>query len=347
MSKTKSADIRRSLVNCVYWSASSPVKAVAKQFGLTPQAVIFHVKSLMEDRVLRAESERRHRRYYLVEKFKQSWVFPREGLNEVTVWNQNIKTLLEDLTSDEDSLCHYGLTEMVNNAVDHSEGTEVAVGCQITSSSIVLTVQDNGIGIFHKIAQKLGLPDPRQSLLELSKGKFTTDQSRHSGEGVFFTSRAFDRFSLRSSNLLFTHTSRTDDWLVDLQDRSFTGTRVRMSLLMPSGRKLQEVFARFSSGPDEYAFAKTHVPLKLVALDDEYLMSRSSAKRVLSRVDRFREVLLDFNGINSVGQAFADEIFRVYAVQHPHIQLIAINANEQVTGMIRRAEAAAKENRGA
>jgi hypothetical protein len=35
-----------------------------------------------------------------------------------------------------------------------------------------------------------------------------------------------------------------------------------------------------------------------------------------------------------VGQAFADEIFRVYATGHLEMKLTAVNANEQVTRMI-------------
>ena len=53
--------------------------------------------------------------------------------------------------------------------------------------------------------------DKRQALFELSKGKFTTDPSRHSGEGVFFTSRMFDDFEIDgkialviASNILIT-----------------------------------------------------------------------------------------------------------------------------------------------
>jgi hypothetical protein len=73
-------------------------------------------------------------------------------------------------------------------------------------------------------------------------------------------------------------------------------------------------------------------------------MSRSQARRVLVRFERFKEVFLDFSGIESIGQAFADEIFRVYAGDHPKLKLIAANANEQVNHMIGRAIAAAKSS---
>jgi uncharacterized protein DUF4325 len=73
-------------------------------------------------------------------------------------------------------------------------------------------------------------------------------------------------------------------------------------------------------------------------------MSRSQARWVLARFERFKEVFLDFSGIEFIGQAFADEVFRVYAADHPEIKLLAANANEQVSHMIWRAVAAAKSS---
>ena len=65
-------------------------------------------------------------------------------------------------------------------------------------------------------------------------------------------------------------------------------------------------------------------------------MSRSQAKRLLARFDRFRTVVLNFEGVNAIGQAFADEVFRVFGQQHPEVELIPINTNERVSQMITR-----------
>jgi hypothetical protein len=61
-----------------------------------------------------------------------------------------------------------------------------------------------------------------------------------------------------------------------------------------------------------------------------------------ARFERFKEVFLDFSAVESIGQAFADEIFRVYATRHPEMTLTAVNANRQVSQMIRRATTAAR-----
>ena len=51
-------------------------------------------------------------------------------------------------------------------------------------------------------------------------------------------------------------------------------------------------------------------------------MSRSSARRVLARIERFDEAELDFADVRIVGQAFADEIYRVFQPNHPGIVLV-------------------------
>jgi hypothetical protein len=94
---------------------------------------------------------------------------------------------------------------------------------------------------------------------------------------------------------------------------------------------------RFASSGEDYGFTRTHIPVVLAQYGDENLVSRSQAKRLLARFDRFKEVFLDFTGVHTIGPAFADEIFRVFYRQHPEIRLVWVNANSEVEKMIRRA----------
>ena len=75
---------------------------------------------------------------------------------------------------------------------------------------------------------------------------------------------------------------------------------------------MREVFDAFTD-PEEYSFDKTVVPLRLAQYEGEKLVSRSQAKRVANRFERFKRVELDFAGVSEIGQAFADELFRVFA----------------------------------
>lgn len=317
------------------------VSMVAAQLGLSRARVNTQVRALVESGYLRSTGGTRpvyqrgpHRKF--------SRRYPRVGLAEDRVWFQDLQPLLDDLPRNVLDIAHHGVTEMVNNAVDHSDGQTVQVQMDCDAERLLLAIDDDGIGIFRKITRALDLPDQRLALLELSKGKLTTDPTRHSGEGIFFTSRAFDRFQIQSSGLHFDHDHRhDDDWLDELETHPGDGgTAVYMELARDSARRIGEVFDAFSSGPDDYDFAKTVVPVRLARVGDENLVSRSQAKRLLQRVERFRSVVLDFEQVSGIGQAFADEIFRVFANAHPEVELMAVNAVPEVQQMIRRAEVA-------
>jgi STAS-like domain of unknown function (DUF4325) len=163
-------------------------------------------------------------------------------------------------------------------------------------------------------------------VLELAKGKFTTDPSILSG-GVYF-SHEFDK---------------KEDWILQA-NASEGGTLVRMVLHNHTARTTKKIFDTFSSG-DDYGFNKTVVPVKLMTYGDENLVSRSQAKRLLVRFERFKTVTLDFSGVTSVGQAFADEVFRVFTSKHPGVELIPVHANADVKRMIARAQALAASGR--
>lgn len=109
-----------------------------------------------------------------------------------------------------------------------------------------------------------------------------------------------------------------------------------MRIAANSQRMIKAAFDEFSGGED-YGFDKTIVPVKLARIGEGTLVSRSEAKRLGARFEGFKTVSLDFAGIEEIGQAFADEIFRVFQNAHPAIELIAINTTTAVRQMITRA----------
>lgn len=265
-------------------------------------------------------------------------IYPLAGLEEHVVWEQDFKPYFS-LTPNVQSIASHGFTEMLNNAIDHSAGNSVFVWASQDESALHIIISDDGIGIFAKITNALGLPDMRQALFELAKGKLTTDPSKHSGEGVFFTSRMFDSFGITANGLQFNHDAISPhDWLQEAPDDIFPeGTTVFMTIALKSSRTATEVYSQFTNAPEDYDFSKTVVPMKLARYGDEELISRSQAKRLIARFDRFRTVILDFSGVQEIGQAFADELFRVYAGSHPGIELLPKNMTEQIERMWLRA----------
>lgn len=80
-----------------------------------------------------------------------------------------------------------------------------------------------------------------------------------------------------------------------------------------------------------------HLREKLTKMGHLNLVSRSQAKSVLLGLESFKTVIFDFDEVDKIGQAFADEIFRVYQNKHPVISLEYENVNTEVEKMIKRA----------
>ena len=86
----------------------------------------------------------------------------------------------------------------------------------------------------------------------------------------------------------------------------------------------------------DFEASGARVVVRLVELDTDFV-SRSEAKRLLANLDRFREVILDFQGVRGVGQGFVDEIFRVWSRAHPDVKFVPKAMNRAVEFMVRRA----------
>ena len=85
-----------------------------------------------------------------------------------------------------------------------------------------------------------------------------------------------------------------------------------------------------------FEFSKTRTIVRLFTIGTEFV-SRSQAKRLVRGLERFREVVLDFDGVDLVGQGFADEIFRVWARRHPEVRLVPTGMSEPIAFMVERA----------
>jgi anti-sigma regulatory factor (Ser/Thr protein kinase) len=328
----KTEEIRQFILEHVEDHPADITSVASTTFGISRQAGHRHIQKLVQEGLLSAVGTTRNRKYEVKPLVDFSTRLPLKGLEEDKVWRRKILPLLKDSPANVLQICHHGFTEMVNNAIDHSQGTHLTIIVLTTYKLINIQVSDNGVGIFNKIQAAFNLDDPLHAILELSKGKLTTDPAHHSGEGIFFTSRMFDRFVIASEKLSFMHLETDNDWLLENNEVVFHGTLVDMKIGLRSKRTTQQVFDQFTS--DDFGFTKTHIPVFLARYGNENLVSRSQAKRLLARFERFREIVLNFDNVDSIGQAFADEIFRVFTAQNPNIHLIPINTNKQVQKMI-------------
>ncbi len=330
LGKTRESQaIRRHLIDVVRSGRAYLVADACERFGITRQAVHRHLTYLIRERFLEAAGTTRGRTYRLGPRRRQTGTYALGAIAEDRVYASDFAYIVDGLGKNVQDIWHYGFTEMLNNAIDHSAGISVEIAALRTDEWLMLQIRDDGEGIFGRIARLLDLADPREAILELSKGKLTTDPENHTGEGIFFTSRAFDFFWITAGDLVFSHIEESDDDFLDHLRGETGGTAVNMLLAPTTQRTLAAVFNEYTDA-DTFDFSKTVVPVRLALYEGVALVSRSQAKRIMNRVERFRKVLLDFAGVDMVGRSFVDEIFRVFARNHPHVAIKPVNMSPEV-----------------
>jgi hypothetical protein len=194
------------------------------------------------------------------------------------------------------------------------------------------------VGVFRRVCEDFGYATPQDAIVQLEKGKLTSDPTRHSGEGLFFSSKSVTRFRLESQGVAWIVDSQVGDSGIGPSDAG-RGTRVRLETVPGHVPRLEDVFASYTD-PETLRFTRTRTTIKLAALGTT-LVSRAEAKRLVARLRNFRNVTLDFSGIEVVGQGFCDEVFRVFARAHPEVALEPVGMNDTVAFMVARARAAA------
>jgi len=228
----------------------------------------------------------------------------------------------------------YAFTEMLNNAIDHSGAKKARIEAHFEQGVFTFKILDRGIGAFESVRKKFKLKDAFEAAEHLLKGKQTTAPERHSGQGIFFTSRIADHFILESATLRLD----VDNLLQDVaftDIRSVKGTKVLFSLKQKSRKDLKKIFDAYTDS--DFAFDRTEVKVRLFRPAGGYV-SRSEARRLLFGLEGFKKIRIDFSKVPSVGQGFADEIFRVFQRQHPGIGIEPVHMAPAVAHMVKRAK---------
>ena len=273
--------------------------------------------------------------------FKYSKTFRNKGLEEDSVLNQIREAFpaLKNLPENVHHIFTYTFLEMFNNAIEHSKSTKIKLTVSILNGILSFEIQDSGIGAFNNVMKQCKLKSELEAIQDILKGKTSSMPKSHSGQGIFFTSKAGDIFILQSFGLKLTVNNELPDIFVEKNKKIIKGTRVTLKISMASNRHLIEVFEKYTNIGEEsdFGFDKTEIRIKLYTMDGMYI-SRSEARRVLTGLEKFRIISFDFTKVETVGQAFADEIFRVFHNKYPHIKLETENMAEEVKFMVERAK---------
>lgn len=307
--------------------ANSVIKKLVKEgvlikFGSTKSA--FYVHSKYAHKVTKKISRR----------FKNKNLAEHEVLDDI----QKHVTLISSLGDDLKSIYDYAFLEMLNNAIEHSKSENIEIDIEKKDNNLIFHVNDFGIGVFKNVMHKRKLKSELEAIQDLLKGKTTTQPKFHSGEGIFFTSKIADIFVLESFSLKLTIDNVANDIFLEEIKPMKRGTKVHFLISLNSKKHLSDIFKKYQTDSTEIAFDKTEIHIKLYTMGTIHI-SRSQARRVLTDLDKFKQIIFNFDQVPAVGQAFVDEIFRVFKNKHPDINIESINMNEAVKFMVERGKA--------
>lgn len=337
--------IKRYMLEKIRQDDEKFIQKTMDSFGISVTTVKRYLQECLENQVLCMDEEKKTRYRLKTTSFTFDYQLC-DNVDEDEIYYAHIRPLLEKDSKEAKSIWYYAFTEMLNNVIEHSDYKNIHCIVKRDFLYTEISIIDDGQGIYKNVQtywqNTFGKKLTNQDVLaELYKGKFTTKPENHSGEGIFFTSKVLNEFAIWSDNTVFSQGCYDKVRFVQSHLISYynklnqIGTMVVMKLENQTTRTIKEVFDLYA--PVEEGFIKTRIPLAEVCPYAEPV-ARSQARRILYRLEEFKQVEFDFKGVEFMGQGFADEVFRVFRNQHPNTELIPVNANPSVLGMIRHVQ---------
>lgn len=323
---------------------------VAQTFSTSDTTVRRYINELCANEIIVLNRKKKCGYELKVHKFQK--IYHNHALEEDSIYRKDFFPYITKLPVNIQQIWSYAFTEMLNNAIEHSQSETIFISLEQSYLSTSIFILDKGIGIFNNIVNYMKNTYQRNdvaiedAIMELFKGKLTTAESNHSGEGIFFTSRLMDDFFILSSNTIFSHNNISEHIQKEFikkelsENKGFSGvncgTMVYLQMSNYSQKDIKEVFDMYA--PVDSGFIKTNIPIKHACCEFGYPVSRSQARRLCARFDEFEEITLDFSEVDNIGQAFAHEIFNVFQKNHPNLKIVVKNAIPYVANMIARVQ---------
>ena len=331
MAKENKEQIKSYIFKLVAAGDEELVKKTTEAFDVSKSTVYNYIKELCDNGVIKKEGSS-----YDIVSQSQMFLYDNKDLDEGRVFEKDIAPIFKGLEKNVFSIWRYAFTEMMNNAIEHSLSEKIFVFVFTNPLESTIMISDNGVGIFKNIQEYMRKEKGQELSLDesatlLFAGKFTTAKAMHSGEGIFFTSHLMDRFFIVSDEVFFSRNNFSDSKR-NMAEPSGS-TLVCMSLNNHTKKTTKEVFDRFSNVDD--GFIKTQIPIAHI-FPYGSPVSRSEGRRLGELILKFKEVDLDFTGVEEVGQAFCHEMFVVWQGRNPDIKLNVLNAEDDVLRMIKR-----------
>ena len=310
------------------------IHTAVRKFGISRQAILRHMNTLIADKQIIAHGKTRDRIYELRPQVNFSKTIDIDSVFLPKVFiKDHILPHLSSLSKNVHEICEFSISAILNNIVDHADANSLYYKLYLTHKDVHIIISDNGKGMFGHIQSLLKLKNTQIAAVEVAKGHVTTDPDHHSGDELNTVIHLFDKVTIDASGKSLTFINETQDWLIDHSTQQ-QGTRIHLQIKSDSRRTCQEIFQVLFNGEHR----SVRIPINLLKVPgDELVNSREQAQSILRNISDLKTIEFDFNNIDLIGPAFADELVRKTKAKNQVADIKWINSNEMVDVLMSRA----------
>ena len=310
------------------------IQTAILKFGISRQAVLKHMHTLISEKKVIAHGKTRDRFYELRPEvnFSKTIDLSKEySYGEII--NSQIFPHLSILTKNVREICEFSISAILNNIYDHAKATSFYYKLYFNYKDIHIIISDNGEGLFKHIQRGLKLKNPQMAALEIAKGYLTTDPENHSGEELHTLINLFDQVAIDSTGISLKFDNKTHSWMINHSIQK-QGTRIHLKIKPSSRRNCKEVFHRLFKSERK----SVRIPVGLLKIHNAQIVnSRQQAQNILRNISDLKTIEFDFKNIDLIGPAFADELVRKTKVENNTANIKWINSNKTVDVLMKRA----------
>ena len=256
------------------------IYAAIQRFGVSRQAVLKHMHTLINDKKVVAHGKTRDRFYELRPQVNYNKTIPiNNKFSTQLVLSKNILPHIASLSKNLAEIIQFSITALLNNISDHSKATKLYFKLYLTYDDFHMVINDNGNGIFGHISSILNLNSIQSAALELAKGQVTTDEENHSGDELNTVIHLFDTAVIESNGIFLKYINKTSSFSSgsSLQQK---GTRIHLKINPYSKRTCGKTFKKLFDIENRY----TSVPVSILRQNkNEQINSRNQAKTMINK----------------------------------------------------------------
>jgi DNA-binding transcriptional ArsR family regulator len=145
MAEKRSDEIRTAIMNQIFEKYLVDVNKLSEKFSVSPQSIYKQIHFLEDKHLIRSEKSGRTKTYSLVTLDSIDKLYSNDNLNEDEVLARDFTGILDNLSSNARQAFVYVFTEMLNNAIEHSESEKVLISADINAYAISCTIVDFGV----------------------------------------------------------------------------------------------------------------------------------------------------------------------------------------------------------